>query len=74
MLVKMTSKNQITIPKAIIKSFKGIQYFQIGTDNECIILTPIKVHRADIVRAKLASMQIKESNVKNAIKWVKNRK
>ena len=69
MLAKMTSKNQITIPQSVIKSFKGVQYFQVEADNGHIILNPIKLNSADAVRTKLASMHIKTLDIENAIAW-----
>ena len=43
MLAKLTSKNQITIPKAIISAFKGTEYFDVTQENGRIALVPVRV-------------------------------
>jgi len=34
MLAKKTVKNQITLPKAVITRFPGVEYFDVSTDGE----------------------------------------
>ena len=43
MLAKLTSKNQITLPKAIISGFEGTDYFDVTEENGCIVLAPVRV-------------------------------
>ncbi len=43
MLAKLTSKNQITIPKAVISAFEGAEYFDVTEENGCIVLAPVRV-------------------------------
>ena len=43
MLAKLTSKNQITLPKAIISAFEGATYFDVTEENGCIVLAPVRV-------------------------------
>ena len=74
MLAKITSKNQLTLPKAIVKEFPGTDYFDIQTEAGRIVLTPLKLSRADAVRKKLAALGITEQDVKEAIKWARSRK
>ncbi len=38
MLAKKSSKNQITLPKAIVASFEDVDYFDVTTQNGRIIL------------------------------------
>jgi len=40
MLAKKTVKNQITLPKAVIGRFGGVEYFDVSTDGEAITLPP----------------------------------
>jgi hypothetical protein len=68
MLAKRTSKNQITLPKAIVSRYPGVDYFEISSQDGRIILDPVRTGQADKVRAKLASLGITESDLKNAIK------
>ena len=43
MLAKLTSKNQLTLPKAIISQFPGAEYFEIATESGRIVLTPARI-------------------------------
>lgn len=71
MLAKRTTKNQLTLPKAIIAATGEADYYDVSTDNGRIILTPLRMQRADALRAKLAELGITEDDVKDAIKWAR---
>jgi hypothetical protein len=71
MLAKKTIKNQITLPKAVMGRFAEVEYFDVSTDGECIVLRPLKESRADEVRAKLAQIGISEEDVADAIDWAR---
>jgi hypothetical protein len=71
MLAKKTVKNQITLPKAVITRFAGVEYFDVSTDGRCIILRPLQESRADDVRARLAQLGIDDGDVKHAISWAR---
>src|SRR6266853_2927360 len=58
-------KNQITLPKAIVTPFGEVEYFDVSTDGECIILRPLRRSRADEVRARLAQLGIDEQDVRS---------
>jgi len=72
MLAKKTSKNQITLPKAIAKHFPDVEYFDIHEEEGRIVLVPLKVNRANEVRKKLDELGIKESDIDDAINWAGN--
>lgn len=74
MLAKRTVKNQITLPKAIATQFPGVDYFEVRTENQRIILEPLRRGQADSVRKKLASLNITESDIAAAVKWARKRK
>ncbi len=74
MLAKRTVKNQITLPKAIATQFPDVEYFEVRTENQRIILEPLRRGQADSVRKKLASLNITESDVAAAVKWARKRK
>ncbi|MHB1282246.1 MAG: hypothetical protein ACYCOY_10985 [Metallibacterium sp.] len=38
MLAKKTVKNQITLPKAVVGRFAGVDYFEVSTDGTAIVL------------------------------------
>lgn len=67
MLAKKTAKNQVTLPKAVVSRFAGVDYFDVTTDGSSIILRPLKQSRADEVREKLAELGITEKDVKDAV-------
>jgi hypothetical protein len=71
MLAKKTIKNQITLPKAVVTQFTGVEYFDVSTDGECIVLRPLQKSRADEVRAKLAELGIGEEDVTSAVSWAR---
>ncbi len=73
MLVKKTSKNQITLPKKIADQFPGVEYFQVSQRGARIILEPLEPSRAEEVRKRLAELGIDESDVKKAIDWARER-
>jgi hypothetical protein len=70
-LAKKTTKNQITLPKAVATRFSGVEYFDVSTDGECIVLRPLQKSRADEVRAKLAELGIGEEDVTAAVSWAR---
>jgi hypothetical protein len=73
MLAKKTIKNQITLPKAVVTHFSGVEYFDVTSDGECIILRPLQRSRAGEVRARLAQLGIDEPDVAAAVSWAREK-
>ena len=73
MLAKKTIKNQITLPKAVVTRFNGVEYFDVTTNGECIVLRPLQESRADEVRARLAQLGIDEGDTRAAVSWARRR-
>lgn len=73
MLAKLTSKNQLTLPKSVIAAVETTDYFDVTSEDGRIILTPVRVNRADGVRAKLARLGLSDSDVKDAVAWARSR-
>ena len=71
MLAKLTSKNQLTLPKAVLTSCRGTKYFDVTEDNGRIVLTPVRINRADAVRAKLADLGMTEADAAGAVAWAR---
>ncbi|WP_420617500.1 AbrB/MazE/SpoVT family DNA-binding domain-containing protein [Candidatus Palauibacter sp.] len=71
MLAKLTSKNQLTLPKAVISDFPNIDYFDVTEENGRIVLTPVRLTRADAVRAKLAELDLTDADVAEAVAWAR---
>ena len=70
-LVKLTSGNRLTLPKAVIEDFPDSRYFDVAQDGGRIVLTPVRLTGADAVRAKLAELGINEDDIGGAIEWVR---
>jgi len=71
MLAKLTSKNQLTLPKSVTAAVGPAEYFDIAARNGQIILTPVRIQRADAVRAKLAELGVTEQDVTDAVQWAR---
>jgi bifunctional DNA-binding transcriptional regulator/antitoxin component of YhaV-PrlF toxin-antitoxin module len=71
MLAKLTSKNQLTLPKAAIDAVGTAEYFDVTTDDGRIVLTPVRVARADAVRRKLLDLGVTEEDVGKAVDWAR---
>lgn len=71
MLAKITAKNQLTLPKAITNAVGPVEYFDVQTKDGQIVLTPVRIQRADAVRAKLAELDLREQDVANAVTWAR---
>ena len=75
MLAKMTSKNQITIPKKIIEQLPDVEYFEVELKKGVVILRPLKIYDTSLekIRAKARKLGLKENTVKEAIKWARSK-
>jgi hypothetical protein len=71
MLAKITSKNQITLPKAALSSVDAADYFDVTVENGRIVLTPVRIQQAQAVREKLEKLGITEQDVEDAIAWAR---
>jgi hypothetical protein len=72
MLAKMTVKNQITLPKAIVTQIAAAEYFDVAASDGRIVLTPVRIQKADAVREKLAAMSIDEQDIEDAVSWARH--
>ena len=72
MLARRTSKNQTTLPKAVVPRFGECEYFDVTTDGDRITLRPLQRSRSDDVRAKLDELGIGEQDVADAITWARS--
>ena len=58
MLAKLTTKNQITIPKQIIDQIPEANYFDVELNGEVVVMKPLKIYDTDLqqIRAKIKKM------------------
>ena len=75
MLAKLTSKNQITIPKSIINQIPATEYFEVELKDDTVILKPVIVLGTDLekIRAKIKNLGLKRESVKEAIEWARSK-
>lgn len=73
-LAKLTSKNQLTLPKSVTASLGPVQYFEVQEKAGQIILTPVRIQRGDAHRAKLAELNIDEKTLEAALSWAQPKK
>ncbi len=71
MIAKLTSKNQLTLPKAVLSDFEGAEYFEVTRENGRIVLTPVRLTRAGTVRSKLADLGLSEADIADAVAWAR---
>lgn len=71
MLSKITSKNQLTLPKSITQAVGPAEYFDVQARDGQIVLTPVRIQRGDAVRAKLAELGLTEADVADAVVWAR---
>jgi len=71
MLAKLTSKNQLTLPKAAVQAVGQTEYFDVQVRDGQIVLTPVRIQRGDAVRAKLAALGLGEGDVADAVRWAR---
>ena len=72
MLVKLTSKNRLTLPKAVTQAVGPAECFEVEVRDGQIVLTPVWIQRADAVRTKLAALEVSEADVVNAVSWARS--
>ena len=75
MLAKMTSKNQITIPKKIIEQLPAVEYFEVELKDGVVMLKPLKVYDTSLerIRAKVKKLRLQENTVREAIEWARSK-
>ena len=71
MLAKITSKNQLTLPKSVTQAVGPAEYFDVQTRDGEIVLTPVRIQRGDAVRAKLAELNLTETDIGDAVAWAR---
>lgn len=71
MLAKLTSRNRLTLPKRLLDAIGPTEYFDVQTRRGQIILTPVRIQRADAVRVKLAELGLTEQDVADAVSWAR---
>lgn len=77
MLAKKTSKNQITLPQAIVRQLPDVEYFQVSLRNDEVVLKPVVMsapgERRRVLQARIKALGLTEKEVEKAIRWARRR-
>jgi bifunctional DNA-binding transcriptional regulator/antitoxin component of YhaV-PrlF toxin-antitoxin module len=75
MLAKITSKNQITIPKKIMDQIPDTSYFEVEFIDGAVVLKPLKTYSTSLekIRVKIKTLDLKPDCVREAIKWARSK-
>lgn len=73
MIAKMTSKNQLTLPKAVTEALGNPEYFDVETRGGQLILTPVRLQRTDAVRERIREMGVTEQDIQDAVAWARRK-
>ena len=77
MLAKLTTKNQITLPRKIVQEFSGIEYFDAAVQDGRIVLAPVRMQPVDAtltgIREKMKKLGITPADVTGAVQWARNK-
>ena len=74
MIAKLTSKNQLTLPKAVVREFPGTRYFEVRTEKGRIVLSPARVTSLEGIWRKVESLGITEKDIEDAVRWARKRR
>ncbi len=75
MLVKKTSKNQITLPKEVLKRFPSAEYFEVRAEEDRIVLIPVKAVPSNLtiekIRNKIKKAGLTQKDIEEAVRWAR---
>lgn len=72
MLAKLTSKNQLTLPKQVIEMLGRPSHFSVEVEDGRLVLSPAHPGGAEAVRRKLAEIGIGEADIAEAVGSVRS--
>lgn len=77
MLTKKTFKNQITLPKEVIRYFPDTEYFDVTLKGREIVVKPVIIKTLDDgldkIRAKIKNLGLTEKDIAAAISWARSK-
>ncbi|TSE32543.1 hypothetical protein Ttaiw_01098 [Tepidimonas taiwanensis] len=68
-LTKLTSKNQITLPRSVLARCPAAEYYDVSVENGRIVLTPVQLTHMDKVWDKLEALGLTEEDLDAAVQW-----
>ena len=75
MLAKITSKNQVTIPKKIMDQIPETRYFEVELRDGAVVLKPLRTYSTSLaaIRSKVKNLDLSPLSVREAIKWARSK-
>ena len=75
MLVKITSKNQITIPKKVMDQMPEVKYFDLQVKDGMAVLKPVKLYETNLkqIRGKMKKLGLGPNTVTEAVAWARSK-
>lgn len=67
MLVKMTSKNRLTLPHSVVEAIGPVEYFDVQAHEGQIVLKPVRLERGNALRDKLAAQNLNQTDLCGAV-------
>ena len=64
----------ICLPKSLISAVGATDYFEVQVKDGQIILTPVRIQRADAVRSKLEELGLNEQDIAGAVELARRSK
>lgn len=64
---KLSSKNRLTLPQSVIAAIGTTEYFDVEVKDGRIVLSPVRIQRGNAQRAKLAELDLQESDIADAV-------
>jgi len=74
MLAKLTSKNQLTLPKKAVEALGAVTYFEVEVEGDHLVLRPARIGAAAAVRRKLAELGVRDEDVAGAVAWAQKQR
>ena len=72
MIATLTSKNQLTLPKALMAQFLGVRRFEVTARGQEIVLKPAKTMELEAAWDKMEALGLTESDVGEAVHWARS--
>jgi hypothetical protein len=74
-LVKLSSKNQVTVPRKILAQMRATQYLDVEWKDRAIVMKPVAVLEANLenIRGKMRRLGSNENSVIEAIQWARSK-
>jgi hypothetical protein len=75
MLIKLSSKNQVTVPRRLLARLPNTKYFEVELENGALVMKPVELVETKIeqIQRKMTDLGLKEDCVVEAIRWARSK-